>query len=90
MFSLDHARTLEALADDPRVSLDIDETAAMSFPERTIDDDQALLLANGRWLDPVGIEGVYAAMDSGGRVVALLQESGKRASPVFVVRPSNL
>ncbi|MFZ2529579.1 MAG: tRNA pseudouridine(55) synthase TruB, partial [Rhodococcus sp. (in: high G+C Gram-positive bacteria)] len=89
-FGLEHARTLEQLADDPALSLDIDAAARTAFESRSIGDDEAALLANGRWLEPIGLGGVYAAVDARGRVAALLQEKGKRASAVFVVRPSNL
>ncbi|MBL1078759.1 tRNA pseudouridine(55) synthase TruB [Nocardia sp. 2] len=94
-FTLEHARTLEQLtaaaeAEEPLLSLDIDQAARTAFPTREIDDKQADDLRNGRWLEPVGVKGVYAAMDSAGRAIALLQESGKRASSVMVVRPSNL
>ena len=89
-FTLAQARTLEALADDPRVSLDIDDAARIAFAHRMIDDEQAGSLRHGRWLEPAGIAGTYAAIDPAGRVIALLQERGRRAAPVFVVRPSNL
>jgi len=89
-FGLEHARTLEQLADDPALSLDIDAAARTAFACRTISDAEAALLANGRWLEPIGMPGVYAAIDAQGRAAALLQEKGKRASAVFVVRPSNL
>jgi tRNA pseudouridine55 synthase len=49
-----------------------------------------VVLSHGRWLDPVGMDGVYAAVDSAGRTIALLEENRKRASPVLVARPSNL
>ena len=89
-FGLQHARTLEQLADDPALSLDIDAAARTAFACRTISEAEAALLANGRWLEPIGMPGVYAAIDAQGRAAALLQEKGKRASAVFVVRPSNL
>ncbi len=89
-FGLEHARTLEQLADDPALSLDIDAAARTAFACRTISEAEAALLANGRWLEPIGMPGVYAAIDAQGRAAALLQEKGKRASAVFVVRPSNL
>ncbi|WP_067827879.1 tRNA pseudouridine(55) synthase TruB [Nocardia inohanensis] len=94
-FTLEHARTLEQLSKaaesgDPLLSLDIDEAARAAFPTRDITDQQAEDLRNGRWLDPVGIKGVYAAIDSEGHTIALLQESGKRAASVMVVRPANL
>ncbi|QBS40272.1 tRNA pseudouridine(55) synthase TruB [Nocardia sp. CS682] len=94
-FTLEHARTLDELAtaaesQDSLLSLDMDEAVRTAFPHREIDEAQANDLRNGRWLDPIGLPGVYAAIDQEGRAIALLQESGKRAASVMVVRPSNL
>ncbi|WP_327119671.1 tRNA pseudouridine(55) synthase TruB [Nocardia sp. NBC_01730] len=94
-FTLDHARTLDevaaaAEADASLLSLDMDQAVRTAFAQRDIDAAQAEDLRNGRWLEPVGIPGVYAAIDSEGRAIALLRESGKRASSVMVVRPANL
>lgn len=91
-FTLAHARTLDELAaaaeaERPLLSLDIDTAVTTAFPRRDIDDTQAADLRNGRWLEPVGIKGVYAAIDPAGRAIALLAESGKRAASVMVVRP---
>ena len=89
-FTLEHSRTLEQLADAPGVSLDIDTAAATAFAHRNIDDDQALALSQGKWLEPIGMKGVYAAIDPAGRAIALVQERGRRASSVMVVRPATL
>nr|WP_240918443.1 tRNA pseudouridine(55) synthase TruB [Rhodococcus sp. 14C212] len=89
-FGLEHARTLAQLEESPTVSLDIDAAVRTAFPCRDVTEAEAGLLANGRWLDPVGIPGVYAAIDPSGRAAALLQEKGKRASAVFVVRPATM
>ncbi|MFC4126650.1 tRNA pseudouridine(55) synthase TruB [Nocardia rhizosphaerae] len=94
-FTLDHARTVDQLAaaaeaGEPLLSLDIDTAVRTAFPHREIDDTQADDLRNGRWLDPIGIKGVYAAIDPAGRAIALLQESGKRAASVMVVRPRGI
>ncbi|WP_378732317.1 tRNA pseudouridine(55) synthase TruB [Nocardia brasiliensis] len=94
-FTLEHARTLDELAtaaesDASLLSLDMDAAVRTAFPHRDIDETQADDLRNGRWLDPIGLPGVYAAIDPAGRAIALLQESGKRAASVMVVRPSNL
>ncbi|MGO4613357.1 tRNA pseudouridine(55) synthase TruB [Nocardia sp. 2YAB30] len=94
-FTLDHARTLDevaaaAEADVPLLSLDMDQAVRTAFAHREIDAAQAEDLRNGRWLEPVGIAGVYAAIDSEGRAIALLRENGKRAASVMVVRPANL
>ncbi|MEV6554919.1 tRNA pseudouridine(55) synthase TruB [Nocardia sp. NPDC051756] len=94
-FTLEHARTLGELAeaaesDAALLSLDMDEAVRTAFPHREIDESQVDDLRNGRWLDPIGLPGVYAALAPDGRAIALLQESGKRAASVMVVRPSNL
>ncbi|GAA5056109.1 tRNA pseudouridine(55) synthase TruB [Nocardia callitridis] len=94
-FTLDHARTLEEVAtacdrDEPPLSLNIDAAVRTAFAHRDIDAAQADDLRNGRWLEPIGRTGVYAAIDPDGRAIALLQEKGKRASSVMVVRPANL
>lgn len=94
-FTLEHARTLDQLAaaaesGDSLLSLGMDEAVRTAFAAREIGAAQADDLRNGRWLDPIGMPGVYAAIDPAGRAIALLQESGKRASSVFVVRPANL
>ncbi|QIS14303.1 tRNA pseudouridine(55) synthase TruB [Nocardia arthritidis] len=94
-FTLEHARTLDELAaaaeaGDPLLGLDIDAAVRVAFTAREVTAAQADDLRNGRWLEPVGIPGVYAAFDPEGRAIALLRESGKRASSVMVVRPANL
>lgn len=89
-FGLEHARTLDELADDPTPSLALDEAIAVAFDSRSVTADEAAVLGHGRWLDPIGRAGVYAAVGPDGRTVALLEEKGKRAAPVFVVRPSTL
>ncbi|MFI1237045.1 tRNA pseudouridine(55) synthase TruB [Nocardia salmonicida] len=94
-FTLEHARTLEELAtaaeaEQPLLSLDIDAAVRTAFPLRDIDESQATDLRTGRWLEPVGIKGVYAAIDPRGRAIALLEESGKRAGSVMVVRPRGI
>lgn len=89
-FTLEHARTLEQLADEPSLTLDVDAAVRLAFPHREIDAEQAESLRDGRWLDPVGLRGVHAATTTDGRTIALLEEKGKRSSPVFVVRPRGL
>ncbi|MBY6679865.1 tRNA pseudouridine(55) synthase TruB [Rhodococcus sp. BP-316] len=89
-FTLEHARTLDEVRDDPHVSLDIDAAARTAFPHRTVTSDEAESLSQGRWLDPIGMPGIYAALDENGHTIALVQERGKRASTVMVVRPATL
>ncbi|WP_028476560.1 tRNA pseudouridine(55) synthase TruB [Nocardia sp. CNY236] len=92
-FTLDEARTLDELASAAEsgrqlLSLDMDRAVRTAFVCRDIDDAQAEDLRNGRWLEPVGISGVYAAVDPAGQAIALVRESGRRAASVMVVRPA--
>ena len=89
-FTLEHARTLEQLAERPELSLTIDEAALISFPHRDIDDDEAESISQGRWLTPIGRKGIYVVVDPAGQAIALVQEKGRRASSVMVVRPATL
>nr|WP_268884913.1 tRNA pseudouridine(55) synthase TruB [Lolliginicoccus suaedae] len=87
-FSLDDARTLEQLAENPTMSLTLDEAVSRAFPVRLISDAEAQELRNGKWLEPTGeFAGVHGAVDGEGTAWALLAEKGRRASPVFVARP---
>ena len=89
-FTLEHARTLDEVREDGRVSLDIDEAVKISFPRRDISDDEAESISQGRWLEPIGMKGVYVVVDPHEQAIALIQEKGKRASSVMVVRPATL
>ena len=89
-YGLDHARTLEELADRPALSYSLDEACLAAFPRRDITDAHAVDAAHGRPLPAAGIEGVYAATDSAGRVIALLQDRGSRTGSVVVIRPATL
>ncbi|NKS31318.1 tRNA pseudouridine(55) synthase TruB [Rhodococcus hoagii] len=89
-FTLEHARTLEQLAEDPAISLDIDQAAQTAFPHRQISAAEAESISQGRWLEPIGRKEIYAAIDPSGHTIALIQERGKRASSVMVVRPATL
>ncbi|WP_168699284.1 tRNA pseudouridine(55) synthase TruB [Gordonia paraffinivorans] len=89
-FTLEHARTLDEVREDGELSLGIDEAAKISFPRRDISDDEAESISQGRWLTPIGMKGVYVVVDPHERAIALVQEKGKRASSVMVVRPATL
>lgn len=89
-FTLDHARALDDVIADPGMSLDLDAAAKLCFPHRDIDDDEAESISQGRWLTPIGMDGVYCVVNPAGQAIALIQEKGKRASSVMVVRPATL
>ncbi|MEL4152888.1 tRNA pseudouridine(55) synthase TruB [Corynebacterium bovis] len=79
-----------AAAPVPALSLTLDEAVVRSFPVREISDAEGADLSLGKWLRPVGMRGVYAAVTPSGRAVALVRERGDRAASVFVVRPHGL
>jgi tRNA pseudouridine55 synthase len=89
-FGLDQARTLDELAEQPRLSYSLDEACLQSFPRRDLTDDEADDTRHGRALKPAGIEGVYAATAPGGQVIALLRDEGQRTKSVVVLRPATL
>jgi tRNA pseudouridine55 synthase len=89
-FGLDQARTLDDLAEQPRLSYSLDEACLQSFPRRDLTDEEAEDTRHGRPLKPAGIDGVYAATASDGRVIALLRDEATRAKSVVVVRPATL
>lgn len=89
-YGLDHARTLDELAEHPALSYSLDEACLLAFPRRDISDAHAVDAAHGRPLSAAGVDGVYAATDSAGRVIALLEDRGTRTRSVVVIRPATL
>ncbi|HTQ22054.1 tRNA pseudouridine(55) synthase TruB [Mycobacterium sp.] len=89
-FDLDQACLLDELAERPRLSLTLDEACLLMFPRRDLTASEAEATSHGRALSPAGIEGVYAACEADGRVVALLRDDGPRTKPVVVIRPATL
>ena len=89
-FGLDQARTLDELGDAPRLSYSLDEACLQTFPRRDLTAEEAIDVSHGRPLAPACIEGTYAATGSDGRVIALLEDSGKRTRSVVVIRPATL
>ena len=89
-FGLDQARSLDELAERPRLSWTLDEACLLMFPRRDLTADEARATGNGRPLSPAGIDGVYAACDADGRVIALLRDEGPRTKSVVVIRPATL
>jgi len=89
-YGLDHARTLEELAEQPSLSYTLDQACLLGFPRRDITAEQAVDAGHGRPLAAAGIEGVYAAADPAGRVLALLEDRGPKTTSVVVIRPATL
>ncbi|OMC40988.1 tRNA pseudouridine(55) synthase TruB [Mycobacterium sp. IS-1264] len=92
-FTLQDARSLDDLAErdaSSRLSWTLDEACLLMFPRRELSAEEANAAANGRPLSPAGVDGVYAATDPDGRVMALLRDEGSRTKSVVVVRPATL
>ena len=89
-FGLDEARTLDALADNPRLSYSLDEACLLAFPRRDLTADEAESARHGRALTPAGIDGVYAATAPDGQVISLLRDEPEKAKSVVVLRPATL
>ncbi|HJT04149.1 MAG TPA: tRNA pseudouridine(55) synthase TruB [Pseudonocardiaceae bacterium] len=87
-YGLDVARSLDELAGAPGLSAGLDEVVAALFRHRAVDARQARVLAHGGSLPASGLAGTYAAIDSGGRAIALLAERDDQARPVLVLRPA--
>lgn len=89
-YGLDHSRTLEQLAEQPSLSYSLDEACLLAFPRRDITIGQADDASQGRPLPAAGIDGLWAATDPDGRVIALLEDRGGRTKSVVVIRPATL
>ena len=89
-FGLDQARSLDELAERPKLGLTLDEACLQLFPRRELTAEEADAAANGRALTPASIDGVYAAHDANARVIALLRDDGPKTKSVVVIRPATL
>jgi len=89
-FGLDQARTLDDLAEMPRLSYSLDQACLQSFPRRDLTAEEAEDTRHGRPLRPAGIDGIYAATAPDGQVIALLTDGPNRTKSVVVLRPATL
>ena len=89
-FGVDQARSLDDLAEQPGLSMTLDEACLLLFPHRQLTDEEADAVANGRALSPASIDGVYAAHTADGRVIGLLRDDGPKTKSVVVIRPATL
>jgi tRNA pseudouridine55 synthase len=89
-FELDQACALDELAERPRLTLTLDEACLLMFARRDLSAQEAEATSHGRRLPSAGIDGVYAAADADGRVIALLRDEGAGTKPVVVIRPATM
>ncbi|GAA4855152.1 tRNA pseudouridine(55) synthase TruB [Saccharopolyspora cebuensis] len=87
-FGLATARTLERLAEEPELSMDLDAAVATAFPRREVDLRTARALSHGRPVVGAGVEGTYGMFAPDGTAVALVRDAGAQAKPVLVIAPA--
>src|SRR5699024_787725 len=87
-FTLDGARTLEQLADEPRLTLDLTAAVDTAFPRREVDVDLARAVQHGQRIALAGIDGTYGVFAPDGRVLALAVDEESRARAVVVLAPA--
>ena len=84
-FDLRVVTTLEKLAENPVLSLPLDEAVAAAFPRHDVPYRQAKSLLMGQRLPAAGIEGTYGVFDPEGRAIALAVDEGPAARSVVVL-----
>jgi tRNA pseudouridine55 synthase len=87
-FDLDHARTLDELEADARLSLPLDDAVATAFARHDLDAESAADVSHGRRLAVGGHDGVYGVFAPDGHVVALMRDEEGQARPVVVLAPA--
>ncbi|MFC7340716.1 tRNA pseudouridine(55) synthase TruB [Saccharopolyspora griseoalba] len=87
-FGLAKARTLDQLAEDPGLSMSLDEAVETAFPRRNVDAATARALSHGQHVPAAQVEGTYGMFDPEGRAVALVQDRDRKAKPVLVIVPA--
>jgi tRNA pseudouridine55 synthase len=92
-FTLEQAAPVEdaaaaLLADGGRGFLALTEAAANVFPTRAVTAEQATALVYGQRIPATGVPGAHAAVDPGGRLVALVEDAGATARVTVGFPPS--
>ncbi len=84
-FDLRVVTTLEKLAENPALSMPLDDAVAAAFPRHDVPYRQAKSLLMGQRLPAAGIEGTYGVFDPEGRAIALAVDEGPAARSVVVL-----
>ncbi|GAA0513379.1 tRNA pseudouridine(55) synthase TruB [Saccharopolyspora erythraea] len=87
-FGLATARTLDALEEEPGLSMDLDRAVEAAFRRTDVDTAAARALAHGQAVPAAGLKGTYGVFDPDGRAIALVRDQGPRAKPVLVLAPA--
>jgi tRNA pseudouridine55 synthase len=84
-FDLRVVTTLEKLAENPTLSLPLDDAVAAAFPRREVPYRQSQSLLLGQRLPAAGIDGTYGVFDPDGRAIALAVDEGPAARSLVVL-----
>jgi tRNA pseudouridine55 synthase len=84
-FDLRVVTTLDKLAENPTLSLPLDDAVAAAFPRREVPYRQAQSLLLGQRLPSAGIDGTYGVFDPDGRAIALAVDEGPAARSLVVL-----
>ncbi|MFP5023035.1 tRNA pseudouridine(55) synthase TruB [Pseudonocardia phyllosphaerae] len=87
-FTLEHARTVEQLAEAPQLSLDLAAAVATAFPRVDLDESHAVDVRYGKSLPAAGIAGTYGVFAPDGAALALMTDRGSSSRPVVVLAPA--
>ncbi|MGH3761220.1 tRNA pseudouridine(55) synthase TruB [Actinophytocola sp.] len=87
-FDLRVVTTLDQLAEEPGLSLSLDDAVDRAFPRRDVDARSATALLRGQKLPAAGIAGTYGVFDPDGHAVALATDEGEAARSVVVLTPA--
>lgn len=73
--------------DDPGPPLPL-ATAVAHLPQLALGAHEAEAAGHGRPLGPAGIDGPYAVLDPGGRLIGIYRDDGPRATPEMILAPA--
>ncbi|HYS36450.1 MAG TPA: tRNA pseudouridine(55) synthase TruB, partial [Pseudonocardiaceae bacterium] len=75
-----------------QLSLGLDDSVALAFPRRDVDEREAMAVAHGQRLAAAGLPGTYGVFDPDGHVIALARDEGTgragHANPLVVLAPA--
>ncbi len=84
-FDLRVVTTLDRLAEEPGLSLSMDDAVDKAFPRHDVDEPAAAALLRGQKLPAAGIAGTYGVFDPAGRAIALAVDEGQTARSLVVL-----
>lgn len=87
-FALAAARTLDQIAQQPALSLDLDQSVVTAFETRQVDEEAARAVRYGQRISSGGFDETYGIVDPDGHALALAADEGKRTRLLVVLDPA--